>query len=502
MRNLRQLGLFGLLAAAAAILAAAHAGVVTQSGPKLYASSSSSSSSSGGASVVYDTPTKYVNNSGSPACSDATTYAANSAGSPWCTLGRAVWGNATRASASSAQAAQAGDVVQVTGGTYNTSQSTGTRYDVVYNPQNDGTEADPIVFQCAEGQTCTLTLSGTTGHTFGSNDRDWITWRNFTINDTANPMWDSDGLVVIVNASNVKIEDCTFIGRDPSPIEGDNYTGVWLDAATAALIRFNLFDDFGDQDENNSGSTSYSSGGAIYEYNTFTNSGSGLYLKANYLDDPPYGYDGFTVRFNLFQANKEAMRVHRQPSPGSDTLIYQNLFVSNVDAGIIIEPHAQVTGLTDPKNIKVVNNTCYNTGICFASGYYLTENGDVEYHNNVSSGGSWVVGYAIWGSDITYSSDRVSGDRNVGYNASQAWGRTTESPTNYTLAQWRTFSSNAMDLNSITSNPNFVSAGSDFHLQAGSPAEDLGRVVFSICGTNGATIDAGAYCSDVSIGDH
>ncbi len=50
--------------------------------------------------------------------SDVTTYASNDAAHPWATLGRALWGNANKSTPNSGQAAQAGDIVLVSAGTY------------------------------------------------------------------------------------------------------------------------------------------------------------------------------------------------------------------------------------------------------------------------------------------------------------------------------------------------------------------------------------------------
>ncbi|MCU0736716.1 MAG: hypothetical protein MUF20_14595, partial [Methylotetracoccus sp.] len=115
---------------------------------------------------------------------DATTYEANSATSPWRTIGRAAWGSTTRSSPNASQAARAGDTVIIRAGTYSTAGS-GLRYDPAYNPANSGTAAQPIVFQ-AEG-TVTLTLSSSRGPVIGSNERNYITWKGFTINEANAP---------------------------------------------------------------------------------------------------------------------------------------------------------------------------------------------------------------------------------------------------------------------------------------------------------------------------
>jgi len=54
----------------------------------------------------------------SAAGNDALSRAQNSAETPWRTIGRAAWGSTNRGAMNSAEAAQAGDVVHVAGGTY------------------------------------------------------------------------------------------------------------------------------------------------------------------------------------------------------------------------------------------------------------------------------------------------------------------------------------------------------------------------------------------------
>src|SRR3990167_5050929 len=102
----------------------------------------------------------YVNNGGSPSCSDNTSYAANDAAHPWCSLLRATWGNTTRTGPSTpSEAAQAGDTVYVTAGTYQTT-SFNSR-EPVYNPANSGTAGNRIVFQAVGTVTLTTDRKST-----------------------------------------------------------------------------------------------------------------------------------------------------------------------------------------------------------------------------------------------------------------------------------------------------------------------------------------------------
>src|SRR5687768_6290897 len=51
---------------------------------------------------------------------DSVSYANNSAATPWSTIGRAAWGSTARSSPNASEAAQAGDVVIISAGTYTT----------------------------------------------------------------------------------------------------------------------------------------------------------------------------------------------------------------------------------------------------------------------------------------------------------------------------------------------------------------------------------------------
>jgi parallel beta-helix repeat protein len=72
----------------------------------------------------------------------------------WQTIGRAVWGNASRSSPSTSEAAEAGDVVSILGGAslgspvvYTTDVSIGNGQDPVYLPVNTGSAGNYITFQ-------------------------------------------------------------------------------------------------------------------------------------------------------------------------------------------------------------------------------------------------------------------------------------------------------------------------------------------------------------------
>src|SRR3989344_3806224 len=173
----------------------------------------------------------YVNNGGSPSCSDNTSYAANDAAHPWCSLLRATWGNTNRMGNSTpAQAAQAGDTVYVATGTYQT-QSFDSRTPV-YNPANSGTsESNRIVFQ-AVGTVRLITTNApaappwnTGSPIIGADNRDYITWDGFTINQHDIDYTYGNGIVQVWG-DYVTIKNCTLIGEYLEPTQGDQHNGI------------------------------------------------------------------------------------------------------------------------------------------------------------------------------------------------------------------------------------------------------------------------------------
>ncbi len=137
--------------------------------------------------------TLYVNPSHG-AASDATTYAANDAAHPWVTLSRALRGETSCAgSGNSAEAATAGDIVEVSAGTYSCA-GRDSYIQLSFWPINEGTNATTglLTIRCETRGECTLSQSSTWGPLYGcvgtgtgASGQDYILWDGFVADPNA-----------------------------------------------------------------------------------------------------------------------------------------------------------------------------------------------------------------------------------------------------------------------------------------------------------------------------
>lgn len=419
---------------------------------------------------------------------DSVSYDDNSEARPWRTIGRAAWGSTNRSSANTSQAARAGDVVRVAAGTYVTT-GTGNRWGVAYQPVNQGSAGNHITFEGVGA--VVLTYSGGAGPMIGSNGRDYIRWKNFIINEANAPYSPDSGPVIVWGSRYVILENLTLVGRNNGPVRGDNYNGVRLEFASHIEIRNCVISGFGRgaDNTNHTGITTYYSGNLLIENNEIANSGTGIYLKANFDNGSSASMLGrVTVRYNHIHGNIRGVSMHRNPtSADAPTLFYQNVVQNNTEAGFWFKSFDH--GNTDPTHGKVFNNTFVNNGKAVWSYNPLKVGSGHLVQNNIIVGGQIAMVYSDDERTVSYRPDIILFVRNM-VSGVGSYGRLHG--TNRNLSQWR--SATGQDTESIESNPMFVNAsGSDFRLQAGSPARALGRAVYNVGGANGATIPAGAY---------
>jgi len=415
---------------------------------------------------------------------DATTYEANSATSPWATIGRAAWGSTNRSSPNASQAARAGDTVIVRAGTYSTA-GTDVRYDPAYNPANSGTAAQPITFQ-AEG-IVTLTLSSSRGPVIGANDRDYIVWKGFTINEANARSRPDTGPVVLWSTVGSAIEDCTIDGNG-DPGYGDNHTGIRAEGSSQLRIRNNTIRNVltsGINGVNGAAIQFYTTGGVVIENNDLSDSGSGVWIKA------PMEQTGFyEVRNNLIRNTGKGVAVHRSPNTAAAPVrIYQNV-ITNFDQAVVIWMFDAATG---PRNVKVVNNTIYGGQVgLFMNGEVISGAGHIFWNNVVANTSQYAINWAAAVAAMT--PDRLD----VEHNVYSGFGRfAIVWDADHSFSSWQTsFNQDSASPASVSANPLFSNASTgDFRLQASSPARTKGVDILDLNG-NGSTTDiipAGAY---------
>lgn len=439
--------------------------------------------------------TLYVNNSGTPSCSDSTTYADNTSLAPWCTVKRAAWGSTTRSSPNTSEAAQAGDTVLITSGVYSVSDVYDDRSVAFYNPANSGSSGSPITFR-GSGGLVELRAANAIGAAIGCNQKNYIVWDGFYIDENLWRSTGDTGNVVFWNCNNGQILNSQIKGRGTIGRE-DNYPGVRLEYTDNITVKNNKIWNWGPVDGHNSaGVMTYRSGSTLVENNEIYDCGAGIYFKANTWDNNPTG-DGHGLVWNtvnknyIHDINGDGVlwyRTHQTTDRQKNT---QNIF-ENMDTGVSISPFGDAE--SDPNNVDVVNNTFINcTGVSVAT--QLTDpTGNRIYNNIFYTTTASLSPIRVQWSDATYGAlvkSQNDAEHNLYYGATNHV--TGESISAVSFATWKsTYFQDSASPAGVNSDPLFVGSGS-YKLQAGSPALTLGRTITDIHGSSGETIPAGAY---------
>ena len=428
------------------------------------------------------TPTLWVDAATGDDSRSKATVAASNGTLPWATIGRAAWGSTSRSSPNTSEAAAAGDVVLVAAGTYSvaavgTTQTDGTaRWEVAYGPANSGTAGNLITFYCTGA--VTLSVSSGYGPVIGAHSKNYIRWQGpFSINHSGVP---DTGPVILSDTIGSEIIGLT-INAAGDPAWGDNHTGIRIEGGTSCTVRNCTISNAlitGINGNNGAGIQFYQSTDCTIENNNVSGCGSGIFIKG----PDTARSSGIIIRNNFVDNCTNGIIL----SGATGALVYRNLVTDCSEGGILLwQLNSPGGGNTAwPVSSDVFNNTIAR---CFTGLYYKTstDSTSLRWTNNIvySCTNAWL-------SDVTSTPVGVftTSDRND-CNVSGSFSALTSGRT---LAQHQTDFS--LELNSITTDPSFVSAGTDnFHLTGGSAALTLGRVVNSIGGTNGDTIPAGCY---------
>lgn len=420
---------------------------------------------------------------------DAATYTSNDAGHPWRTIGRAAWGSTSRNSPNTSEAARAGDTVLVAAGTYWENGTTGgNRFTVTLNPANNGTAGNLITFR-GVGNVYVRLNNTYRGAMIGCEGRSHIVWDHFIIDDTyGGSMSDTGPVVFSSNATFCQLINSTVTGHNGSyhwgyATFGGNYRLVGLEDAHRNLIRNNSISRalFGGSPggQNEACIMSYDSNDNVFEYNELFNCGAGIFVKGAH---SPETQARNIIRFNYLHENSHGIRV----LTGDDSQVYQNIIVNCREAGLY-------AGFGDALRSRWVNNTVYNCprGIVVQDSSLV----NVRMVNNIVVGSTQGAVYN-WPSPSPAAVD-VTFNRNWYHNNSShaVW----ESIGAISFSTWQ--STYGKDQNSSNgTNPIFVNAaGSNFHLQANSPALAFGRVEVGIGGNDGDIVPVGAYITGAEV---
>jgi parallel beta-helix repeat protein len=193
-----------------------------------------------------------------------------------------------------------------------------------------------------------------------------------------------------------------------------------------------------------------------------------------------YNVDSLTIQNNIIYSNTNGINfTHTAGGPSSDTnYVRRNLIYSNRRSGISLND----TSFTSQVAYNVIYNNVSNGIICW-TGHHSFYNNTIW--NNASDGSSQIQ---ISTPNTILKNNIIGGGSSTVINFSNTAGQISDyndlyatttdlewGGTKYTLAEYKT--STTQDANSISEDPLFEIAGSDFHLQAGSPCINAGTNV-------------------------
>lgn len=415
------------------------------------------------AAVGAEAKTLYVNGTSG---NDSVTYAANGPNAPWRTISRATGG-----AGNNSEAARAGDVVIVMAGTYSVA-GTNSRNIPAYNPVNSGTAGSPITFQ-AEG-VVRLRLSSGNGSVIGSNSRNFITWRGFTIHEAEAPSASDTGPVTVWFCNGCVLEGLDINGNGDAGARQDNHTGIRVEWSTNITIRNNLIRNVytGHNVNNGAAIMTYDTGNGIIENNEILDSGAGIFLKGN---DDPSTLGGWLIRYNrISRTQGAAFALHINPS-NQPTTITQNL-VTDSNQGVRIWGLAPNSQVAQMKTIRFVANTLHNCDEAIYFGNNPIAGADHLLDRNIVSNSRTAAIFTLSGIE-TFEPSRLRFTSNVYFANAMLAHINAEDSSATRLADFNAWRGRFPNYDAQGGNvdPRYVNAaGGDFRLQPGSPAAGRG----------------------------
>lgn len=467
--------------------------------------------------------------------SDSTTKANNSESLPWATPLRALWGNTTRDSApTTAQAATQGDTVRIVkpaDGFYEFSRGAHDESaGACLVPCNSGASGSPIIIE-AYGLTgdfgedfIELKPDATSaGDVIGGYDisvdeptdldMGYFEWRGFKLGigvGATTGHWPC----FFQGVHHCLVEYCSFDGGGAQQGPGSNHNATRAVCCNDITVRNCYFTGFyagDDDDENGNACEVYDSGGIIFEHNYVTDCGTGVFYKAPNTSASPtsqqWDVAPHIIRYNHFHACGQGPIPHRisEVDEANGVYIYQNLITNIVYTCFRFRTFQ--AGENSPHHTKFFNNTIYSAEVDepiseIIAGDDTAMEADMAgvVQNNVIkvARSIEVLHCADTLASFTGGTGKIAWDRNAYDTPRASTGNFFEGATNASYASWT--DGGVQDPNSVVGTVTFVSAtpsaAADFKLaDNGQDALTLGRVLYNIGGTTGATIPAGCYIS-------
>lgn len=368
--------------------------------------------------------------------------------------------------------AVAGDVVYFRGGTYDPASdpvkewvdtSDSLKYEKLpWNPQNSGTNGNPITFKSYPGETPVF-IDNIYSGTFGASGRDWIVWDGFT------------GTIVDLPGSAITL--VLFLNTNNCVIRNSSLTGILKgDAKNSALIRAERTQYMIIENNRIHGMNGGVNSTGILNFNSrdMTVSNNGIY--DNYIGI----YDKDTEQNNQYYNNhiwgtsdsiscKVGIQINNQADDyglATGARAYQNV-IRNCEQGVWIYNSPQLNYDVSIYNNVIFSNSSSATGIRVSD-----QSRAAQIYNNIIYGYPTQLRYY----SPTATTVNFSNNNNFYNSSGMVWN--IDYSTNYsTLSLWT--AATGFDANSITSNPSFVNAGGtnpeDYMLSSGSPGRGAGR---------------------------
>ena len=275
------------------------------------------------------------------------------------------------------------------------------------------------------------------------------------------------------------VDSCDFSNA------GIQHIGIWGSATGDYLISNSTFAYSGLSHGVGDGSaidvtTSATTPLVTVEHNTFTHVGD--FVGSAYHDHGIYFKDGrliwrYNYQYNGGVETGASVKIDGNAQNGCE--VYDNIISSGGGT--------QNWGVLSAvgSGHLIYNNTFYGvgTGVWACTGGACAGGSGITIKNNIF--------YNVTGSETDLRAQATTNfvsDNNIFYNSAATpfyWGA-----TQYNFADWKTNSN--QDTNSTTSDPKFVTNGSDFHLQSTSPAIDKGTNVGLASDYDGVSLPRGA----------